>query len=93
MSKEEILTLLTDYIGDDTSEAAIKLLEVVSDNFNDEIDEKIEEINRLKDEIEDLKRKYIERFTKVEIDNEDDSADVEEVEEKTSFEELFTEGE
>lgn len=100
MTKDEILKKLSDYIGEDTSEEAIEILEVVSDaleamekdskvkEMQAEIDEKYAEIDKLHQEVEVLKRKYIERFTAVEGE-EEGTEETEEVEEKTTFEELF----
>lgn len=89
--KEEIIKKLSEYIGEDTSEEAIALLESVSDALDVSIEDKEREIEELKKAIEELKRKYIERFTNPESTSETDEIDEEsdEIEIKEKFEELF----
>lgn len=89
--KEEIIKKLSEYIGEDTSEEAIALLESVSDALDVSIEDKEREIEELKKAIEELKRKYIERFTNPEVTTETEEIDDEsdEIEIKEKFEELF----
>lgn len=89
--KEEIIKKLSEYIGEDTSEEAIALLESVSDALDVSIEDKEREIEELKKAIEELKRKYIERFTNPESTTETEEIDDEtdEIEIKEKYEELF----
>lgn len=89
--KEEIIKKLSEYIGEDTSEEAIALLESVSDALDVSIEDKEREIEELKKAIEELKRKYIERFTNPESTTETEEIEEEsdEIEIKEKFEELF----
>lgn len=89
--KDEIIKKLSDYIGDDTSEDAIALLESVSDALDVSIEDKEREIEELKADIEELKRKYIERFTNPEKieEIEETEEETEEVIIKEKYEELF----
>lgn len=62
LGKEELLTKVKSYIGERTDDESISLIEDITDSFEESTDNS-EEIDRLKSENEDLRRKYIERFT------------------------------
>lgn len=62
LGKEELITKVKGYIGDRTDDESISLIEDITDSFEESTDNS-EEIDRLKSENEDLRRKYIERFT------------------------------
>lgn len=62
LSKEELLAKVKGYIGERTDDESISLIEDITDSFEESTDNS-EEIDRLKSENEDLRRKYIERFT------------------------------
>ena len=68
MAKDEILKMLSDYIGDDTGDSAIALMEKVSDALDDSVVEKLNnEITDLKQQVVDTentwREKYMKRFT------------------------------
>lgn len=62
LGKEELITKVKGYIGDRTDDESISLIEDITDSFEESTDNS-EEMDRLKSENEDLRRKYIERFT------------------------------
>lgn len=62
LGREELITKVKGYIGDRTDDESISLIEDITDSFEESTDNS-EEIDRLKSENEDLRRKYIERFT------------------------------
>lgn len=87
LSKEELLTKVKGYIGERTDDESISLIEDITDSFEEPTDNS-EEIDRLKSENEDLRRKYIERFT---VSDLDDTS--EEPVEMNSYDDLFKEEE
>lgn len=87
LSKEELLTKVKGYIGDRTDDESISLIEDITDSFEETTDNS-EEIDRLKSENEDLRRKYIERFTVSDVEG-----TVEEPVEMNSYDDLFKEEE
>ena len=96
LSKEELLIKVKNYIGDDTSEEAVSLLEDVDDSMSDSNDGEWEKKYHELDE--SWKQKYIERFgsgdpeqNKEDDSKEDESKEDESKEEKT-FDELFEKG-
>ena len=87
ISKEEIIEKIEESIPDENIDAKIELMEDISDSIEPEKDdssliaEKDAEIERLKAEIEELKRKYKERFLSGN-DEEPKEEDVEELKEE-----------
>lgn len=68
MVKDEILKMLSDYIGEDTSDSAIALIEKVSDALDESVVESLnKEITDLKQQVVDTentwREKYMKRFT------------------------------
>ena len=69
LNKEEIIKKLSDYIGEDTSDGALSLLEDVTDTLEDSADvsKYVSEIEELKNKIEETdtmwREKYKARFT------------------------------
>lgn len=96
LSKEELLIKVKNYIGDDTSEEAVSLLEDVDDSMSDSNDggweQKYHELD------ESWKQKYIERFgsgepeNKKEDDSKEDESKEDDSEEEKTFDELFEKG-
>lgn len=92
-TREEYLKRIGERLGD--SDEDIAFLEDMTDTYDSLSGGSQEEIQRLTSENEELRRKYKERFFtpgKDDKDKEDPETDPEEVEIKTKFEELFTEG-
>lgn len=95
LSKEELLIKVRNYIGDDTSEDAVSLLEDVDDSMSDSNDDKWEQKYHELDE--SWKQKYIERFgsgdpeQNKESDSNEDESKEDDSEEK-NFDELFEKG-
>lgn len=87
LSKEELLTKVKGYIGERTDDESISLIEDITDSFEESTDNS-EEIDRLKSENEDLRRKYIERFTVSDLEGTG-----EEPVEMNSYDDLFKEEE
>lgn len=101
LKKEELINKLSAYIGEDNSDAAIEILEDVSDTIDagGDADELIKEVEELKIKVEETdkewREKYKARFLEgseepTEPDGEEEE-ETEEVEEKTTYEELFEE--
>ena len=100
LSKEKLLVKVKDYIGDETSEEAVSLLEDVDDSMSDSDDGDWEQKYHELDE--SWKQKYIERFGSgdPEQNKEDDSKEDESKEdeskeddsEEKTFDELFEKG-
>lgn len=96
LSKEELLIKVKNYIGDDTSEEAVSLLEDVDDSMSDsndgEWEQKFHELD------ESWKQKYIERFgsgepeQNKEDDSKEDESKEDDSEEEKTFDELFEKG-
>ena len=62
-SKEEVLKALTAYIGEDTGDSAISLLEDVTDSFEvEDVTSYISEIADLKAKNEEIERTWRERY-------------------------------
>ena len=95
LSKEELLMKVKEYIGEDTSEEAVSLLEDVDDSMSDSNDGEWEQKYHELDE--SWKQKYIERFgsgdpeQNKEDDSKEDESKEDDSEEKT-FDELFEKG-
>lgn len=85
----ELIEEVTAYINGDTSDVAIALLEDVTDTLNDlanGVD--TAEIDKLKAENEDLRKRYIARFNGEDKPKENEE-DEETAEESTDYEDLF----
>ena len=96
LSKEDLLMKVKDYIGDDTSEEAVSLLEDVDDSMSDSNDGEWEQKYHELDE--SWKQKYIERFgsgdpdQNKEDDSKEDESKEDDSEEEKTFDELFEKG-
>lgn len=84
----ELIADVTSYINEDTSDVAIALLEDVTDTLND-LSNGVDtsELDRVKAENEDLRKRYIARFNGEE--SKVDEVEDEEEEESTEYEDLF----
>ena len=83
----ELLDIVKQRIGDSTDDADISFIEDISDTLNAG---NLEEVERLKSENEELRKKYRDRFfEKKEVKEEE--TEKEEEPEKTTFEDLFKE--
>lgn len=84
----ELIADVTSYINEDTSDVAIALLEDVTDTLND-LSNGVDtsELDRVKAENEDLRKRYIARFNGE--DSKEEVEDEEEKEESTDYEDLF----
>lgn len=104
MPKEDVLKMLSDYIGEDTSDNAIALMEKVSDALDESVVESLNnEIDNLKKQVTDTentwREKYMKRFTdntpittgSEEKEEEDTGANSEDIIEPPSFEEIANE--
>ena len=86
-SVEEMMNIVRQRIGDSTEDSDISFIEDISDTLNAG---NSEELEKLKSENEELRKKYRDRFfEKKEIKEEETGK--EEEPEKTSFEDLFKE--
>ena len=86
-SVEEIMDIVRQRIGDSTEDSDISFIEDISDTLNAG---NLEEVERLKSENEELRKKYRDRFfEKKEVKEEE--TEKEEEAEKTTFEDLFKE--
>lgn len=101
LKKEELINKLSAYIGEDNSDAAIEILEDVSDTIDagSDADELIKEVEELKIKVEETdkewREKYKARFLEGSEDpaepGEEETEEEEEIEEKTTYDELFEE--
>ena len=83
----ELLDIVRQRIGDSTDDADISFIEDISDTLNAG---NLEEVERLKSENEELRKKYRDRFfEKKEVKEEE--TEKEEEPEKRTFEDLFKE--
>lgn len=80
----ELLDMVKCRIGDSTEDADISFIEDLSDTLNAG---NLEEVQKLKSENEDLRKKYRDRF----FDKKEEETGKEEEPEKTTFEDLFKE--
>ena len=84
-SVEEIMDIVRQRIGDSTEDSDISFIEDISDTLNAG---NLEEVERLKSENEELRKKYRDRFfEKKEVKEEEKEDETE----KTTFEDLFKE--
>lgn len=92
LSKEDLKKKIADSI--DNNEIAIPILEDIEDSFGDaeKLQEKDNEIAKLNAKVEDLTKKYKERFltSDVKIENKVEEVKVEEIKPRR-FEDLFNE--
>lgn len=85
LGKEELIAKVRGYIGERTDDESISLIEDITDSF-DESTDNLDEIERLRTENEDLRKKYIERFTVSDLESTG-----EEPVEMNSYDDLFKE--
>ena len=86
-SVEEMMNIVRQRIGDSTEDSDIAFIEDISDTLNAG---NSEELEKLKSENEELRKKYRDRFfEKKEVKEEE--TEKEEEPEKTTFEDLFKE--
>ena len=104
MAKDEVLKMLSDYIGEDKSDSAITLMEKVNDALDDSVVDKLnDQIKELERKVEDTDNTWRERYMKRFTDNtppttttedkeEEDTGDnSEDIVEPPSFEEIANE--
>lgn len=83
----ELLDMVRQRIGDSTEDADISFIEDISDTLNAG---NLEEVERLKSENEELRKKYRDRFFEKKVKEHEEPEEPEEPE-KTTFEDLFKE--
>lgn len=86
-SVEEMMDIVRQRIGDSTEDSDISFIEDISDTLNAG---NLEELEKLKSENEDLRKKYRDRFFETKEVKEVKEKEKEELE-KTTFEDLFKE--
>ena len=86
-SVEEMMNIVRQRIGDSTEDSDISFIEDISDTLNAG---NLEEVERLKSENDELRKKYRDRFFEKKEVKEEETAKEEEPE-KTTFEDLFKE--
>ena len=86
-SVEEMMDIVRQRIGDSTEDSDISFIEDISDTLNAG---NSEEVERLKSENEELRKKYRDRFFEKKEVKEEETEEHEETE-KTTFEDLFKE--
>lgn len=100
LKKEELINKLSAYIGEDNSDAAIEILEDVSDTIDagGDADELIKEVEDLKIKIEETDKEWREKYKARFLEGSEDpdepdeeTEEEEEKEEKTTYDELFEE--
>ena len=80
----ELLDMVRQRIGDSTDDADISFIEDISDTLNAG---NLEEVERLKSENEELRKKYRDRFFEKKVEEPEEPEEPE----KTTFEDLFKE--
>ena len=83
----ELLDIVRQRIGDSTDDADISFIEDISDTLNAG---NLEEVERLKSENEELRKKYRDRFFEKKVEEPEEPEEPEEAEKRT-FEDLFKE--
>lgn len=83
-SIEEMMDIVRQRIGDSTEDSDLSFIEDISDTLNAG---NSEEVERLKSENEDLRKKYRDRFFEKKVDDTEEHEEPE----KTTFEDLFKE--
>ena len=86
-SVEEMMNIVRQRIGDSTEDSDISFIEDISDTLNAG---NLEEVERLKSENDELRKKYRDRFFEKKEVKEEETEEPEEPE-KTTFEDLFKE--
>ena len=86
-SVEEIMNIVRQRIGDSTEDSDISFIEDISDTLNAG---NSEELEKLKSENEELRKKYRDRFFEKKVDGPEEPEEIEEPEKRT-FEDLFKE--
>ena len=86
-SVEEIMNIVRQRIGDSTEDSDISFIEDISDTLNAG---NSEELEKLKSENEELRKKYRDRFFEKKVDGPEEPEEPEEPEKRT-FEDLFKE--
>lgn len=89
-SVEEMMDIVRQRIGESTEDSDISFIEDISDTLNAG---NLEEVERLKSENEELRKKYRDRFFETKAVKVEEPEEPEEPEntEKTTFEDLFKE--
>lgn len=87
LTSEEFLEMIKQRIGDSTTNEDISFIENASDTINS-MSQYETEINKLKMENEDLRKKYRDRF----FNTKPDEPEEEPEQEKLTFDSLFSEG-
>ena len=94
-SKDEIISMISQQIGEDNSDEAISLLEDITDTLND-YETKTNDSTNWKQKYEDndkeWRERYMERFMSGSSDEIDEDIIDEPTERKYTFDELFTKG-
>ena len=86
-SVEEMMNIVRQRIGDSTEDSDISFIEDISDTLNAG---NSEEVERLKSENEELRKKYRDRFFEKKVEETEEPEEHEEPEKRT-FEDLFKE--
>ena len=86
-SVEEIMDIVRQRIGDSTEDSDISFIEDISDTLNAG---NSEELEKLKSENEELRKKYRDRFFEKKVEETEEPEEHEEPEKRT-FEDLFKE--
>ena len=86
-SVEEMMNIVRQRIGDSTEDSDISFIEDISDTLNAG---NSEELEKLKSENEELRKKYRDRFFETKAAKVEESEEPENIE-KTTFEDLFKE--
>ena len=67
LTREELMSKFTSYIGEDTSDAALELMEDINDSFDSDLSSYVDQIEELKRKVEETdnmwREKYKARFT------------------------------
>ena len=86
-SVEEMMDIVRQRIGDSTEDSDISFIEDISDTLNAG---NSEELEKLKSENEELRKKYRDRFFEKKVEEPEEPGETEELEKRT-FEDLFKE--
>ena len=86
-SVEEMMDIVRKRIGESTEDSDIAFIEDISDTLNAG---NLEEVERLKSENEELRKKYRDRFFEKKVEGPEEPEEPEEPEKRT-FEDLFKE--
>ena len=94
-SKDEIISMISQRIGEDNSDEAIGLLEDITDTLNDYETKTTDSTNwkqKYEDNDKEWRERYKERFMSGSSDDIEDEIEDEPTERKYTFDELFTKG-